>query len=88
MRPPQGSVITDAFKAMWIGLKYGRGNMDAAKSAYREEYGVTQALPWTDLFVEELKRALVASGVVSFLLKVWGFGGCARGTRANVCVVW
>ncbi|KAI5841498.1 MFS peptide transporter, partial [Morchella snyderi] len=71
VRPPQGSVITDAFKAMWTGLRHGRGNMDAAKSAYREEYGVTQALPWTDLFVEELKRALVACRVFIFFPVYW-----------------
>lgn len=64
VRPPKGSVITDAFKAMWIGLRYGKGNMDAAKSVYREEFGVTQTLPWADHFVDELKRALVACRVL------------------------
>lgn len=38
--------------------------MDAAKSVYREEFGVMQALPWNDLFVDELKRALVACRVL------------------------
>lgn len=64
VRPPKGSVIKDAFKAMWIGLRYGKGNMDAAKSVYREEFGVSQPLPWSDLFIDELKRALVACRVL------------------------
>ncbi|KAL7273533.1 peptide transporter ptr2 [Rhizina undulata] len=71
VRPPTGSVVTNAFKAMWIGVRYGKGNMDAAKSTYKEEYGVTAVTNWSDQFVDELKRALVACRVFVFFPIYW-----------------
>ncbi|KAF4120957.1 proton-dependent oligopeptide transporter, POT family, partial [Geosmithia morbida] len=55
-RPPQGSVITDAFKA--LGLMIVSRNMDAAKPSWRAANGKTKAVGWNDHFVDELKRAL------------------------------
>ncbi|KAJ9416331.1 POT family proton-dependent oligopeptide transporter [Fusarium oxysporum] len=57
-RPPQGSVITDAFKA--LGMMIAARNTDAAKPSWREANGKTKAVPWNDHFVDELKRALRA----------------------------
>ncbi|CAG8976665.1 hypothetical protein HYALB_00012057 [Hymenoscyphus albidus] len=70
VRPPQGSIITDAFKAIWIMTK--SRNMDAAKPSYQQEFGNGGArYPWTDLFVDELKRALVACRVFLFYPIYW-----------------
>lgn len=63
-RPPQGSVITDAFKA--LGMMIAARNLDAAKPSWREANGKTRVVPWNDHFVEELKRALRACKVFIF----------------------
>ncbi|KAI9820420.1 MAG: peptide transporter ptr2 [Thelocarpon impressellum] len=70
VRPPKGSVIIHAFRAMWIGAT-NKFNMDAAKPSYQEEYGRKSATPWNDLFVEEIKRALVACKVFVFFPIYW-----------------
>jgi POT family proton-dependent oligopeptide transporter len=69
IRPPQGSVITDAFKA--LGMMIGARNMDAAKPSWREAHGKTKVVPWNDHFVEELKRALRACKVFVFYPIFW-----------------
>ncbi|KAH6683382.1 putative peptide transporter PTR2 [Halenospora varia] len=70
VRPPQGSVITNAFKA--IGIMIKNRNMDAPKPSYQEEFGRQgQTLPWDDLFIDELKRALVACRVFVFYPIYW-----------------
>lgn len=63
-RPPQGSIITDAFKA--IGMMIASRNLDAAKPSWREANGKNAAVNWNDHFVEELKRALRACKVFVF----------------------
>ncbi|KAM5355062.1 hypothetical protein ACJ41O_001708 [Fusarium nematophilum] len=68
-RPPQGSIITDAFKA--IGLMIASRNMDAAKPSWREANGKTKVVPWNDHFIEELKRALRACKVFVFYPIFW-----------------
>ena len=55
VRPPSGSVVAYAFKALWIGLR-NQGNMEAAKSSYQQRFGNKYNLAWDDLFVEELRR--------------------------------
>jgi proton-dependent oligopeptide transporter, POT family len=69
-RPPRGSVILHAFKAMWIGLTH-KFNMDAAKPSYRDESGGTYATPWDDQFILEIKRALVACRIFAFYPIYW-----------------
>lgn len=70
VRPPQGSVITDAFKA--IGIMIKNRNMDAPKPSYQEEFSSGGAkYPWSDLFIDELKRALVACRVFLFYPIYW-----------------
>jgi POT family proton-dependent oligopeptide transporter len=70
VRPPQGSIITDAFKALWIMVK--NRNMDAPKSSWQAEHKGGQAsLPWNDHFIDELKRALIACRVFAFYPIYW-----------------
>lgn len=69
VRPPQGSIITDAFKAIGIMIKHR--NMDAPKPSYQEEFGRKYNTPWDDLFIDELKRALQACKVFVFYPIYW-----------------
>ena len=69
VRPPQGSIITDAFKAIWIMIRHR--SMNAAKPSYSEEFGRTSPVPWDDHFIDELKRALVACRVFLFYPVYW-----------------
>ncbi|BCS23213.1 peptide MFS transporter [Aspergillus puulaauensis] len=70
VRPPQGSVITDAFKALWI-MVINR-NMDAPKPTWQAENGGNRPyVPWDDHFIDELKRALVACRVFCFYPIYW-----------------
>ncbi|KAG5999071.1 hypothetical protein E4U43_002298 [Claviceps pusilla] len=69
IRPPQGQVITDAFKA--IGMMITNRNMDAAKPSWRAQNGKPSDLSWDDHFVEELKRALMACKVFLFYPVFW-----------------
>lgn len=61
VRPPQGSVITDAFKA--LGLMMIARDVNAPKPSWREAHGKVKPVPWNDHFIEELKRALRACKV-------------------------
>ncbi|KMU75568.1 PTR family peptide transporter [Coccidioides immitis RMSCC 3703] len=63
VRPPKGSVIPQAFKVIWIGLR-NKGNLDAAKPSYQAAYGHgPHGIHWDDRFVEEMKRTLVGCKV-------------------------
>lgn len=72
LRPPQGSVIPKAFKIMWIAITH-KGNYDAAKPEYHEELctGRKYEITWDSIFVEEVKRALVACKVFVFYPIYW-----------------
>lgn len=69
-RPPQGSVLPHAFKALWIGLVNGR-TMEAAKPSWQAAHGHKYKTPWNDTFIEELKRALAACKVFVFYPIFW-----------------
>lgn len=70
VRPPQGSIITDAFKALWMMIV--NRNMDAPKPSWQAEHrGIQAQLPWDDHFIDELKRALVACRVFAFYPIYW-----------------
>lgn len=70
VRPPQGSIITDAFKA--LGMMIVNRNMDAPKPSWQLEHNGNQAaVPWDDHFIDELKRALVACRVFAFYPIYW-----------------
>ena len=62
IRPPRGSVIMHAFKALWIGVRHSKG-LDGAKPSLRRSLRHPNELPWDDQFIDELKRALVACRV-------------------------
>jgi POT family proton-dependent oligopeptide transporter len=70
VRPPKGSIVIHAFKVMWIGL-INKGNLDAAKPSYQQEYGGRHKTPWNDLFIGEIRRALVACRVFVFFPIYW-----------------
>jgi len=44
---------------------------EAAKPSYQEEYGRKDKTPWNDLFVDELKRGLIACQVFVFYPIYW-----------------
>lgn len=69
VRPPQGQIITNAFKA--LGMMIINRNMDAPKPSYQAEQGGNQNLPWDDRFVDELKRSLVACKVFTLYPVFW-----------------
>ncbi|EME77436.1 uncharacterized protein MYCFIDRAFT_54281 [Pseudocercospora fijiensis CIRAD86] len=69
VRPPQGSIITDSFKA--IGMMIASRNVNAAKPSWRAANGKTKVVPWNDHFVDELKRALMACKVFVFYPIFW-----------------
>ncbi|KAI9805364.1 MAG: peptide transporter ptr2 [Piccolia ochrophora] len=69
VRPPKGSVIIHAFKVLWIAAT--SFNLEAAKPAYQNSHGRKQATPWDDLFVDEIRRALVACRIFVFFPIYW-----------------
>ncbi|GFF32365.1 peptide transporter PTR2 [Aspergillus udagawae] len=63
-RPPSGSVLPHASRAMVYGIREGF-QMDGAKPQKQQEKHQRQ-VPWTDAFIDELKSGLLACRV--FLL--------------------
>lgn len=73
LRPPQGSIIPRAFRVIWIAIK-NKGNFDAAKPEYFEELngnGRAAKITWDGVFVDEVRRALVACKVFCFFPIYW-----------------
>lgn len=72
LRPPQGSIIPKAFKIIWIAMR-NKGNFDAAKPEFHEELvsGRKSNITWDSIFVEEVKRGLVACKVFVFYPIYW-----------------
>lgn len=87
VHPPKGSIIINAFKAMWIGLRNG-GTMgtstsaaasafvtdnvaEAAKPSYQIERGRKYKMSWDDVYIDELKRGLAACRVFLFYPIYW-----------------
>jgi len=69
VRPPQGSIITDAFRV--IGMMIKNRNMDGPKPSFQAAKGNTKVLRWDDHFVDEVKRALIACQVFCFYPIYW-----------------
>lgn len=69
VRPPEGSVITNAFRVIGQMIKYR--NKDAAKPSHQVAMGRQPTTKWDDHFVEEVKRALVACQVFCFYPIYW-----------------
>jgi proton-dependent oligopeptide transporter, POT family len=70
VRPPQGQVITNAFRALGIMAKH-HFNMDAAKPSWQAQHAANDNVRWDDRFVEHVKRALVACRVFCFYPIYW-----------------
>ncbi|CAN6619063.1 peptide transporter Ptr2p [Trichomonascus vanleenenianus] len=68
-RPPQGSVLPDALRIICIGAK-NKFNLNVAKPSVREANGLAPVL-WSDLFVDEVRRALYACKVFIFYPIFW-----------------
>ncbi len=69
VRPPQGSIITDAFKA--LGMMITARNTQAPKPSWRAANGKTKPVPWNDHFIDEVNRALRACKVFVFYPVFW-----------------
>ncbi|APA16014.1 hypothetical protein SS1G_10121 [Sclerotinia sclerotiorum 1980 UF-70] len=69
VRPPKGTVITDAFKVIGTMIKHRK--LDAAKPSYQAANNIPQSTQWNDQFVEEVKRALIACRVFVFYPIYW-----------------
>ncbi|KAI9643881.1 peptide transporter ptr2 [Ciborinia camelliae] len=69
VRPPNGTIITDAFKVMGTMIKYRK--LDAAKPSYQAANNLPQTTRWNDQFVDEVKRALIACRVFVFYPIYW-----------------
>lgn len=69
VRPPQGAIITNAFRAIWQ-MVIGR-NSDAPKPSYQAAHGKAVTNKWDDQFIDELKRALIACRVFVFYPVFW-----------------
>ncbi|KAF2269114.1 PTR2-domain-containing protein [Lojkania enalia] len=69
IRPPQGGIMGNCFKALWIAI-YNRFDLDKAKPSLqgprRPKY-----MTWDDRFVEELKTTLVTCKVFLFFPLYW-----------------
>ncbi|KAF8470833.1 POT family-domain-containing protein [Kalaharituber pfeilii] len=70
--PPQGSVILQAFKAWYIALRNG-ANLNVARPSYQDSQpgGRKYKTPWSDTFIDELRRSLVACKVFLFYPIFW-----------------
>ncbi|KAF1848188.1 DNA repair helicase [Cucurbitaria berberidis CBS 394.84] len=70
IKPPQGGVIGNCFRALWIAARSG-GDLDKAKPS-SQEHGIGKSkVTWDDAFIEELKTALVACKVFLFFPMYW-----------------
>ncbi|QLG74086.1 hypothetical protein HG535_0F05980 [Zygotorulaspora mrakii] len=80
VKPPIGDkVISKCFKVMYIVSK-NKFNFDAAKPSYNPEV----AFPWSDKFVDEIKRALGACKVFCFYPIYWVCYGQMLNTFVSV----
>uniref|UniRef100_A0A060TDZ1 ARAD1D03740p n=1 Tax=Blastobotrys adeninivorans TaxID=409370 RepID=A0A060TDZ1_BLAAD len=68
-KPPMGSVIPDAFKIIGIAIR-NKFNLNSAKPSVRREQGMSD-VAWSDLFVDEVYRALLACKVFVFYPIYW-----------------
>ncbi|KAI5289480.1 hypothetical protein KEM55_008808, partial [Ascosphaera atra] len=69
VRPPEGSVITNCFKCIFMMAK-GRST-DAPKPSVLAAVGKENTVTWDDHFVDEVKRALVACQVFAIYPVYW-----------------
>lgn len=63
-RPPEGSIVTDSFRAIGLMIRYR--SMEAPKQSFLTAKGSNKTVTWDDQFVNELVRALTACKVFCF----------------------
>ncbi|KAI5287472.1 hypothetical protein KEM54_005979 [Ascosphaera aggregata] len=69
VRPPQGSIITDCFKCIFMMIK--ARSTDGPKPSVLAAVGREQTVPWDDHFVDEVKRALIGCQVFTIYPIYW-----------------
>jgi len=70
IKPPQGEIIGNCFKALWIASK-NSFDLDAAKPSLQQPGKKKYHIVWSDEFVDELKTALLAGKVCLFFPIYW-----------------
>jgi dipeptide/tripeptide permease len=70
IKPPQGGVIGNCFRALWIAVR-NNGNLDMAKPSMRGRARGNARMDWSDGFVDELKSALIACKAFLFFPVYW-----------------
>jgi dipeptide/tripeptide permease len=70
IKPPQGGVIGNCFRALWIAARNG-GNIDKAKASAHGHGRHKSLITWDDKFIDELKTAFVACKVFLFFPVYW-----------------
>ena len=70
IKPPQGGVIANCFKALWIAAR-NRFDLDAAKPSLQAPGRNSYKMSWDDRFIDELKTSLVACKVFLFFPIYW-----------------
>ncbi|EEA23194.1 hypothetical protein TMatcc_002051 [Talaromyces marneffei ATCC 18224] len=58
-RDPDSSIIFNACKAFWIGIKH-KGNLHYARPSYLTDQVPARRLPWDDYFVDDLRSAFAS----------------------------
>ena len=70
IKKPQGGVIGDCFRALWIATRNG-GDMEKAKLSSQKHGMGKNLVTWDDTFIDELKTALGACKVFLFFPIYW-----------------
>jgi dipeptide/tripeptide permease len=70
IKPPQGGVIGNCFRALYIAARNG-GSLDKAKASAQSHGQSKSLVTWDDKFIDELKTALVACKVFLFFPIYW-----------------
>jgi dipeptide/tripeptide permease len=70
IRPPQGGVIGNCFKALWIAMR-NRFDLEKAKPSQQGIGKGSYTTSWDDKFIDELRTALVACKVFLFFPIYW-----------------
>lgn len=70
IKPPQGGVIGDCFRALYIAARNG-GDLNKAKASAQGHGRGRSRVTWDDKFIDELKTALVACKVFLFFPVYW-----------------
>ncbi|CRG83377.1 Peptide transporter PTR2 [Talaromyces islandicus] len=60
--PPDKSLLFNAGRVLWIALK-NRGHFHHASPSHQDEADPAERLPWDDVFVDDIRKTLVASKV-------------------------